>query len=130
MAMKFMLLSGDTKDSGAVAPTPEFMTALGKLMSDLTKKGVLLDTGGLMASSQSARLRLRGGKVSVTDGPYTETKELIGGYAIGQVNSKEEAIELGRQFLQLHADFLGPSYEITSEVRQMFDPSDLPAPKG
>jgi hypothetical protein len=62
--------------------------------------------------------------MTVTDGPFAETKELIGGYAIIQANSKQEAIEQGRRFMQLHADILGDSYEGQCEVRQMFDPGE------
>jgi hypothetical protein len=87
----------------------------------MTSKGILVETGGLMPSSTGARLRLSGGKVTVTDGPFAEAKELIGGYAIVQVNSRDEAIQLAKRFLQIHADTLGPSYEAVSDVRQMFE---------
>jgi hypothetical protein len=65
--------------------------------------------------------------VTVTDGPFAEAKEVIGGYAIVQVESKAEAIELSRRFLQVHADILGPSYQMESEVRQFFNPADVGA---
>ena len=74
-----------------------------------------------MPSSQGARLRLAGGKLTVTDGPFAEAKELIGGYAIVQAKSKEEAIELGKNFLKVHEEVLGLSYEGECEVRQMYD---------
>ena len=108
----------------ASPPSKELITAIDKLTEELTKAGVLLENGGLLPSSKGARLRLAGGKVTVTDGPFIETKELIGGYAIVQVKSREEAIELGKRFLQIHAEILGPLYETESEIRQMFDPSD------
>jgi hypothetical protein len=76
--------------------------------------------GGLAPSSIGARVRLSGGKVTVTDGPFTEAKEIIGGFAIVDVKSKQEAIELAKRFYQIHAEILGPSYEATGEVRQMF----------
>jgi hypothetical protein len=122
--MRFILMAKAGSER-AVPPNPELMAAIGKLTEEMTKKGILIDTGGLQPSSKGARLRLAGGKVTVTDGPFTEAKELIGGYAIVQVKSKEEAIELARQFLEIHADILGASYEAESEIRQMYDPSDF-----
>jgi hypothetical protein len=91
------------------------------------KAGVVLDTGGLMPSSRGARVRVSGGKLTITDGPFAETKELIGGYAIIQAKSKAEAVELARQFMQAHADILGPSYEGECEVRQMFEAGECAA---
>ena len=88
----------------------------------MTKAGVLLQSGGLLPSSRGARVRVAGGKATVTDGPFAETKELIGGFAILEAPSREEAIRLGKQFMQVHADVLGPSYEGTLEIRPMFDP--------
>jgi hypothetical protein len=124
--MRFMLIAMATQNSEAgCAPTRELMAAIGKLSEDMTRAGTLLEMGGLAPTSKGARLRLSGGKVTVTDGPFTEAKEVIGGYAIVQVQSKAEAIELSRRFLQLHADVLGPSYQAESEVRQFFDPSDF-----
>jgi hypothetical protein len=124
--MRFMLIAMGTQDSEAgCAPAPELMAAIGKLGEDMTRAGTLLEMGGLAPTSKGARLRLAGGKVTVTDGPFTEAKEVIGGYAIVQVKSKAEAIELSRRFLQVHADVLGPSYQAESEVRQFIDPSDF-----
>ncbi|MBZ5576057.1 MAG: YciI family protein [Acidobacteriia bacterium] len=123
--MRFILMSTSNENKKVAPPTPELMAALGKLTEEMTKEGKLISTGGLMPSARGARLHLSGGRVTVTDGPFTEAKEMIGGYAIVQVNSKEEAIELGKRFLKIHADILGPSYETESEIRQMFDPSDF-----
>jgi hypothetical protein len=124
--MKFMLIAYATKNSEAgVPPPPELMAAIGKLTEDMAKAGVLVGSGGLKPSSTGARFRLSGGKVTVTDGPFTETKEIIGGYAIVDVKSKEEAIDGARRFWQIHADILGPSYEGAGEVRAMYDPSDF-----
>jgi hypothetical protein len=66
--------------------------------------------------------------VTVTDGPFSEAKELIGGYAIVQTKSKAEAIELSQRFWKIHADVLGPSYEGEGEIRQMYDPADFAHP--
>jgi hypothetical protein len=111
---------------GTVLPTPELMAAMGKLTQELAQSGVLVGTGGLQPTTRGAYLKLAGGKVTVTDGPFTEAKEIIGGYAIVQLKSKEEAIELGKRFLQIHADILGPSCEMQSEIRQMYEPTELP----
>lgn len=119
--MRFMLIANATPQSEAgEPPDPKLMAAIAKLTEEGTKAGVLVGGGGLMPSAAGAKLRLAGGKVTVTDGPFTEIKELIAGYAIVEVNSKAEAIEMARGFLQIHADILGPDYECDSEVRQMF----------
>jgi len=128
--MRFMLIARATKDSEAGAPPdPRLVAAIGKLAEELTRSGVMVGMGGLAPSSKGALLRLSGGKVTVTDGPFSEAKELIGGYAIAEVKSKEEAVELARRFLTIHAEILGPSYEAVSEVRQFFEPADC-GPEG
>ena len=128
--MRFMMLvKADQNYEAGKPPPPELMTAMDKLAQDMTRAGVLLDTGGLQPSSKGARVRVGGGKLTVTDGPFTEAKELIGGYAVVQARSKEEAIELGRRFMKLHADVLGPSYQGELEIRQMFDPADFAPPR-
>jgi len=124
--MKFMMITNATKDSEAgKPPDPRMMAAVAKLTEDMTKAGVLVSTGGLHPSSQGATIRLSGGKVTVTDGPFTEAKEIIGGYAIVEVKSKEEAVELARRFWQITADILGPSYEGGGQLLRMWDPSDF-----
>lgn len=126
--MRFMMMAKFEKE-GAVAPTPELMAAMGQFTEELTKSGVLLDGGGLKPTARGAYLKLSDGKVTVTDGPFTEAKEIIGGYAIAQFKSKEEAIELGKRFLQIHADILGPSCEMQSEIREMYEPTEIPGAK-
>ena len=79
---------------------------MGKFIEEMAKAGVLLATEGCLPSSKGARVRLAGGKLSVTDGPFAEAKELIGGYAIAQVKSKEEAVQMGHDFMKLHGDIL------------------------
>ena len=128
--MRFMLMTKADKNYEAGAPPdPRLMAAIGKLTEEGIKSGVLVDVGGLMPSSQGARLRLAGGKMTVTDGPFAEAKELIGGFAIVEVKSREEAIELGKNFLKLHEEILGPSYEGESEIRRMYDGSNV-CPEG
>jgi hypothetical protein len=119
--VRYMMLVKATRDSEAgLPPKPELMTAIGKMAEEATKRGVMVGTGGLMPSSQGARIKLARGKTSITDGPFAETKELVGGYAIFDLQSKEEALKLGQEFMQVHADIMGPSYEGELEIRPMF----------
>lgn len=106
-------------------PNPKLEAAIGKHVEEMTQRGALLDMEGLLPLAHGVRVRATGGKLVVTDGPFIESKEVIGGYAILQVKSKEEAIELGEAFMSLHLDAVGPSYEGTLEVRRMFEPADL-----
>ena len=91
------------------------MEDMGKLMEELTQSDVLVDTAGLRPSSEGVRVRLSRGKTTVSDGPFTETKEVIGGYAMLQADSMEQALELTRRFLDVH----GSDWEIECEVRQV-----------
>ena len=123
--MRFMsIVKADKNYENGAPPDPKLMATIGKLSEDLMKSGIMLDMGGLLPSAAGARLYAKGGKVTVKDGPFTEAKELIGGYAVMQVKSKEEAVELGKRFLQAHIEVLGPGYDGELEVRQMFDPGD------
>jgi hypothetical protein len=122
--MRFMMIVKADPSYEAGRPLdPALLAAVGKFSEKMTKAGVLLQSGGLLPSSKGARVRVSVGKMSVTDGPFAETKELIGGFAILEVASKEEAIRLAKEFMQVHIDVLGQSYEGTLEVRPMFDPS-------
>jgi hypothetical protein len=96
-------------------PTSEEMATMGKLIEEGMKAGWLLGTEGCLPSALGARVRRDGAKISVTDGPFTETKELVGGFAILKANSKEEAIELCRKFLQVAG-------EGECELRQLYEP--------
>jgi hypothetical protein len=87
------------------------------------KAGILVSTGGLLPSSKGAKIQVANGKANVIDGPFAETKELIGGFAILNADSKEDAIRMGREFMQIHIDILGPSYTGEMEIRQMWDES-------
>jgi hypothetical protein len=96
--MRFMMIVKASKDSEAgVMPSQELLSAMGKYNEELMKAGVLLDGAGLQASSKGARVKFSGGKRTVIDGPFTETKELIAGYWIIQVKSREEAIEWAKR---------------------------------
>jgi hypothetical protein len=97
-------------------PTPEEMATMGKLIEEGRKEGWLLATEGCLPTSLGARVRRSAGKLSVTDGTFPEAKELVGGFAILKVNSKQEAIELARKFLQVHG-------EGECELRQLYEAS-------
>jgi hypothetical protein len=102
-------------------PTEQEMAAVGQLIEELAKAGILIATDGLQSSAKGARVRIDKGKFTVTDGPFAETKELIGGYAILNAKSKEEAIELTKRFLFLMG-------EGECEIRQMQDVPAFEAP--
>src|SRR5205823_7760093 len=96
--MRFMMIVKANKDSEAgKMPSEELLSAMGKYNEELMKAGVLLDLAGLQPSSKGARVKFSGGKRTVIDGPFTEAKELIGGYWVIQVKSREEAIEWAKR---------------------------------
>ena len=99
----------------AQAPTERLMNDMGKLMEEMTRAGVLLSTAGLRPTSEGVRVRLSRGKLSTVDGPFAETKEVIGGFAILEAQSRREAIELTKRFLLVHGD----KWDIECEVRQL-----------
>ena len=115
--MRFMMLYKPGKESN-IPPTPEHIAEMGRYIEKLSKTGVLLATDGLQHSAKGARVRIADGRFTVTDGPFAEAKEVIGGFAIVQAKSKEEAIELAK-------DFLAMVGEGESEVRQMHDGGDF-----
>jgi hypothetical protein len=97
-----------------VPPTQEHMDEMGRLIEEMQSAGVLLATEGCLPSALGARVRLSGGEVTVTDGPFTESKELIAGFALLQADSREHAVELTRRFLRIAGDG-------ECEIRQVFD---------
>jgi hypothetical protein len=117
-----MLVKADKDYERGAPPTPALMAAIGALGQEMVKSGNMLEMGGLAPTSAGALLNLENGAIRVTDGPFAESKEVVGGYAVMQAKSKAEAIELARRFLQVHADVLGKSYQGQVEVRQLFDP--------
>lgn len=120
--MRFMMIvkADEAYEKGA-PPPPALQAAMGSLIEKEVRRGRLVEMGGLLPSSQGARVRVRKGKLTVVDGPFAEAKELIGGYAVFELPSKEEAVASAREFMQLHVDVLGPSYEGECEVRQLAD---------
>ena len=120
--MKFMMIVKSKEGcEGGGPPSPELGAAIGKLAEEMFRTGKMVDMGGLLPSAKGARIRIGGGKMMVTDGPFAESKELVGGYAVMRADSLEEAIELGRRFMKVHVDILGPAYQGELEIRQMFE---------
>ena len=120
--MRFMMLvKANTDYEAGKPPSPALMEAIGKASVDQARAGILLEAGGLLPSSAGALVRVEKGKIKIIDGPFAEAKELIGGYAVLKASSKEEAIQMGRDFMQLHVDVLGPDFSGELEVRQMFE---------
>ena len=120
--MRFMMIVKASKDSEAgKMPSEELLTAMGKYNDQLMKAGVLVDLTGLHPSSKGARVKFSGGKRTLIDGPFAETKELIAGYWIIQVKSKEEAIEWAMRAPAPHGE--GDEGEI--EIRQLFELDDF-----
>jgi hypothetical protein len=107
-------------DEGVAGPPPALIAAIGELAEQAMKDGILLEQVGLLPSAQGAEVRVSGGKVSVIDGPFTEAKELVGGYAVFQVRSKDEAVEAARRLMQVHARHW-PAFDGACEVRQVAD---------
>jgi len=102
------------------APPPRaLLDALEKLRAEGVKNGTLVDTGGLGPTATGTRIRVARGNVKVTDGPFTEAKEVIGGFAILEVKAKAEAVALTQHFMELHRD-LCPGWEGEAELRQIF----------
>jgi hypothetical protein len=117
--MKFLCIYKPSKPEGT-PPTQQHMEKMGKLIEDMTKNGSLVATEGCLPSALGARVRLADGKYLVTDGPFTESKEVVGGFAIIQAKSKAEAIELTKNFLQVAG-------EGETEIRQIYEPGmDFP----
>jgi hypothetical protein len=115
--MRFLSMIRIDENTGQV-PSEQLMNDMGKLIEELTRKGVLISTAGLRPTAEGVRVRLRGGKLSTVDGPFTETKEVVGGFAIIEAGSLKEAIELTKRFLRIHGD----EWDIECEVRQLDGP--------
>ena len=119
--MRYMMLLSGTSPS--TPPPPELLEAIMKLGGQATEAGVLLDTAGLLPSASGARVSLAEGKLTVTDGPFTESKELIS-YALYDVRSRDEAIEWASRFVKLHRD-LWPGWEGQTDILQVMGPQNV-----
>ena len=118
--MRFLTMIKSDESMPAGAPPPALFEAIGRLGEQAAKDGVLVDQGGLLPSAAGALVRVAGGQVTVVDGPFADATELIGGYAMFEVRSKQEAIEQARRFMQVHAEHW-PGFEGVCEVRQVMD---------
>ena len=119
--MRFMMIVKATKDTEAgVMPSEELLAAMAKYNEEMVKAGVLLDGTGLQPSSKGARVKFSGAKRTVIDGPFAETKELIAGFWLIRVKSKEEAIEWAKRCPNPH-----PGVESEIEIRQLFELEDF-----
>jgi len=122
--MRFMIIVKATPDSEAgIPPSEELVTAMMKYNEELVKAGVMLAGEGLQPSSKGARVRFSSGKRTVIDGPFAETKELIAGFWLIDVRSKEEAIE----WVKRVPDPMGEGEDAEIEIRQVFEMTDFPA---
>ena len=118
--MRYMcLVRPDLSKAPAGGPSEELMTEMGKLISEMTRAGVLLDTAGLGPAEEASVLRISGGKVTTVDGPYAEAREFIGGYALVQCGTQEEAAEWAKRFLEVHGD----EWDVIVEVRSVIEAS-------
>jgi len=120
-----MIIKGDENFRASGPPPKELMDAIGKLGEDAAKAGTMVSFGGLQHTSKGATLRLSGGKLTVKDGPFTEAKEVIGGFSIFNLPSKEAAIEEARKFMELHRQ-LWPKWDGECEVRLMYEGDEHP----
>jgi len=125
--MRFMMLVKHTEKvqgDRPVAPPQKLMDEMEKVREQAEKAGIMILNGGLAPTAVSSRVRVSGGKVSVIDGPFSETKEVIGGFAILDLKSREDAIDSARRFMELHRQHW-PGWEGETEIRQIFGPEDF-----
>ena len=115
--MRFLSMIRIEEGTGQV-PSQQLMDDMGKLMDEMTREGTLIRTAGLRPSAEGRRVRLNKGQLSTVDGPFTETKEVIGGFAIIEAPSMAVAVELTKRFLLVH----GAEWQIECEVRQLDGP--------
>ena len=115
--MRFLSMIRIQENTGQ-APSEQLMNDMGKLIEEMTRTGQLVSTAGLRPTAEGARVRSRHGRLSTTEGPFTETKEVIGGYAILEAQSLKEAIALTERFLRVHGD----EWDLECEVRPLDGP--------
>jgi len=120
-----MIVRGDENFSASGPPPQELMDAIGQLGIEAAKTGKIVSMGGLQPTSKGASVRISGGRLTVRDGPFSEAKEVIGGFTIMELGSKEEAIEEAKKFMELHRK-LWPAWDGECEVRLMYADGDHP----
>jgi hypothetical protein len=120
--MRFMFLVKSSEQSGP--PPQPLMEAIGKLSQEAAGKGTMVLSGGLAPMAMTSRVRVANGAIKVTDGPFAEAKEVIGGFAIFDLASREEALKNAQAFMELHR-IHWPEWEGETEIRQIFSEEDL-----
>ena len=125
--MRFLTMIKSVENSAAGAPPPELHAAIATLGGEAAQAGVLVDTAGLMPTAAGARIRLTGGRLSLSEGPFAGGEEVVGGYAIFEVNSKQEVLDWSRRFMNLHKEHW-KGWEGETEIRQLFGGPE-PAPR-
>lgn len=120
--MQFLMLiriANDTNYEGGEPVPAALEAAMGELMGEWTKAGVMVSAAGLRPTSHGARVRLSGGDVHISDGPFAEAKEVIGGFFILEAKDKAQAVELTRRFVEVHRKVLGNDFSLECEVREL-----------
>ena len=113
--MKYLTFIRHSESYREEGPPPALLEAMGEFVQASLADGTLVETGGLLPSKDGLRVRLEDGKITVSDGPFSESKEVIGGYAVIEAKDREEAIELTKRFLAVHGD----AWDIECEVRPL-----------
>ena len=121
--MVFVKMAEDVGDAPA-----ELQEVMGREMQEAFAAGSMIDVGGLYPTAQSTEIRLTGGNVTTTDGPYAEAKEVVGGYAIIEARSQEEAVAGARRVIEIHQEYW-PGWEGSVEVRRIAGPEEGPPPR-
>jgi hypothetical protein len=122
--MQFLMLVKHGENPGP--PPKEFLEAMTKLGEDAAKSGTMIASGGLVPISKSTRVRVSRGQLAAIDGPYSEAKEVVGGFALFELKSHQEAIEGATQFMELHKKYW-PGWEGETEIRQLLGPEAFEA---
>ena len=120
-----MIVKGDENLDRSGPPPQALFEAIDKLGQEAAKSGKIVSMGGLRHTADGARVRINNGKLTITDGPFTEAKEVIGGFSIMYLASKEEAIEEARKFMELHR-IHWPQWNGETEVRAMYEEGEMP----
>ena len=123
--MKYMTFIRHSESYRESGPPQALMQAMDVFVQRLIREGAFVDGGGLKASREGVRMRLAKGKLTVLDGPFTETKEIVGGYAILEAATRAQALEIATEFMELHRRHW-PEFEGECEVRPMFAPGERP----
>src|SRR3954471_5225302 len=116
--MRYMMFIKHTEDYFGKTPSPELMKAMGEFVVPHMQSGKFIEAAGLMSTRRGKKFQLRDGKVNVVDGPFTESKEIIGGYTLAECKDDQEAFDLARQFIELHR-IHAPEMQVECELRPL-----------